>query len=161
MITDANNVKSQSRSATQSLNMVHHVVENLCRKYSQQLRLFSKVMAGEESMANESRRRRGRETELIFANYLKDNGWIYAEATSSSAAGTDIKGVIGVDWEMKARADFDPKAAMKQQAKRIKEGVIPIAVLRQNGQGEADIENWPAVVPVKIMIQLLKEAGYQ
>jgi hypothetical protein len=118
-------------------------------------------MVGEVNMANEARRRRGRETELIFANYLKDNGWIYAEATSSSAAGTDIKGVIGVDWEMKARADFDPKAAMKQQAKRIKEGVIPIAVLRQNGQGEADVENWPAVVPVKIMIQLLKEAGYQ
>jgi hypothetical protein len=33
-------------------------------------------------------------------------------------------------------------------------------VLRQNGQGEADIENWPACVPVSIMIQLLKEAGY-
>lgn len=111
-------------------------------------------------MTNLSRKRRGRETELIFAAYLKREGWIYAEASSSSAAGTDIKGVIGVDWELKARADFDPKSAMKQQQKRIKEGVIPIAVLRQNGQGEADIENWPACVPVSIMIQLLKEAGY-
>ena len=111
-------------------------------------------------MTNLSRKRRGRETELIFAQYLKTQGWIYAEATSSSAAGTDIKGVIGVDWELKARADFNPKAAMKQQQKRMKEGVIQIAVLRQNGQGEADIENWPACVPVSVMIQLLKEAGY-
>lgn len=112
-------------------------------------------------MTNQSRKRRGRETELDFAEYLKNNGWLYAEATSSSAPGTDITGVIGVDWELKARADFDPKAAMKQQQKRIKEGVIPIAVLRQNGQGKADIDSWPAVVPVKIMIQLLREAGYQ
>jgi hypothetical protein len=109
---------------------------------------------------NKARKRRGRETELIFANYLKKEGWLYAEASSSSAAGSDIKGVIGVDWELKARADFNPSSAMKQQSKRIKEGVIPIAVLRQNGQGESDIENWPACVPVSIMIKLLKEAGY-
>ena len=111
-------------------------------------------------MVNKSRKQRGRQTELIFAEYLKQEGWIYAEATSASAAGTDITGVIGVDWELKAKKDFNPVAAMKQQTQRIKEGVIPIAVLRQNGQGEADIENWPACVPVSVMIQLLKEAGY-
>lgn len=112
-------------------------------------------------MTNQNRIQRGRQTELDFAQYLKEQGWIYAEATSSSAAGTDITGVIGVDWELKAKKDFDPKSAMKQQQARIKDGVIPIAVLRQNGQGKADIDSWPAVVPVKIMIQLLKEAGYQ
>ena len=50
---------------------------------------------------------------------------------------------------------------MRQQEKRSKEGVIPIAVLRQNGQGEKDIENWPAVMPVSVVVKLLKEAGYQ
>ena len=107
-----------------------------------------------------ARRRRGRETELIFADYLKQHGWTYAEATSSSAPGTDIKGVLGVDWELKAKADFDPKSAMKQQAKRLQENTIAIAVLRQNGQGEAEIDNWPAVMPVKAIIELLKKAGY-
>lgn len=111
-------------------------------------------------MGVNSRRKRGRQSELIFAQFLKDQGWTYAEATSSSAQGTDIKGVIGVDWEIKARNGFPVKEAMKQQAKRYKEGIISIAVLRQNGQGETDIENWPAVVPVKTLIQLLKEAGY-
>lgn len=112
-------------------------------------------------MSNESRRRRGRETELIMANYLKQNGWLYAEATSASAQGTDVTGVVGVDWEMKARTGFPVKEAMKQQAKRAKEGIIPIAVLRQNGQGESDIDNWPAVMPLSVAIHLLKEAGYQ
>lgn len=111
-------------------------------------------------MVNKSRKQRGRQTELIFAEYLKQEGWIYAEATSASAAGTDITGVIGVDWELKAKKDFNPVAAMKQQTQRIKEGVIPIAVLRQNGQGQTDVQNWPACVPVKVMVQLLKEAGY-
>lgn len=107
-----------------------------------------------------ARRRRGRETELIFAQYLKTQGWLFAEATSSSAAGTDITGVVGVDWELKAKKDFDPVSAIKQQAKRIKDGVIPVAVLRQNGQGEKDIENWAAVVPLNVMLKLLKESGY-
>lgn len=109
----------------------------------------------------QARRRRGRDTELIFAEYLKTQGWKYAEATSSSAAGTDITGVIGIDWELKAKKDFDPKAAMRQQSKRLDDGMIGISVLRQNGQGEADIENWPAVMPLKTVIKLLKQAGYE
>ena len=98
---------------------------------------------------------------MIFAKYLKDAGWPYAEATSSSAQGTDIKGVNGVDWELKARQGFPVKEAMRQQEKRLKEGTIPIAVLRQNGQGEKDIGSWPAVMPVSVVVKLLKEAGYQ
>jgi hypothetical protein len=111
-------------------------------------------------VSNASRRQRGRSTELIFASYLKDNGWIYAEATSSSAPGTDITGVPGVDWELKARTGFPVKEAMRQQSKRAKDGLIPVAVLRQNGQGEADIANWPTVVPLHVMLDLLKKAGY-
>lgn len=109
----------------------------------------------------QARRRRGRDTELMFAEYLKTQGWIYAEATSSSAPGTDITGVLGVDWELKAKKDFDPKSAMRQQAKRLNDGIIGISVLRQNGQGESDIENWPTVMSLKTAIELLKKAGYQ
>lgn len=108
-----------------------------------------------------ARRQRGRQTELIFAQYLKSQGWDYAEATSASAQGTDITGVKGVDWELKARTGFPVKEAMKQQASRAKEGIIPIAVLRQNGQGEKDIDNWPCVMPLSVAIELLKKAGYQ
>jgi hypothetical protein len=112
-----------------------------------------------EIMSN-ARKQRGRTTELIFASHLKQNGWPYAEATSASAPGTDITGVVGVDWELKARTGFPVKEAMRQQSKRAKEGSIAIAVLRQNGQGESDIDNWPAVVPLKVMLDLLKKAGY-
>lgn len=108
---------------------------------------------------SQSRRRRGRSTELILAEYLKQ-WWPYAEATSAAAPGTDIKGVIGVDWEVKARTGFPVKEAMKQTEKRHKDGVIAVHVLRQNGQGEAEIHNWPAVVSLSVLIELLKEAGY-
>lgn len=108
-----------------------------------------------------ARRQRGRTSELLVAKYLKANGWIYAEPTSSSAKGPDITGVVGVDFEIKARAGFPVKEAMKQQMKRHKEGIMPIAILRQNGQGESDMDSWPAVMPFSVLVKLLKEAGYQ
>lgn len=107
-----------------------------------------------------SRRRRGRNTEKMVADFLKENGWPYAEATSASAPGTDITGVLGVDIEVKARQGFPVKATMRQQSNRLKEGQIAVAVLRQNGSGEKDLESWPAVVTLETLILLLKKAGY-
>ena len=57
-------------------------------------------------MTSQSRRRRGRNTELLFTEYLKQEGWVYAEATSASASGTDITGVLGVDFELNYVTEF-------------------------------------------------------
>jgi hypothetical protein len=50
--------------------------------------------------------------------------------------------------------------AMKQLRDRHQEGLLPVAVLRLDGQGESHIADWPAIVPLGVFLDLLKAAGY-
>jgi hypothetical protein len=111
-------------------------------------------------MTSQHRKHRGYKTQDIVAQYLKTKGWAYAESTGAGRQGSDITGTPAIDWEVKAKADFNPMEAIKQMQARAKDGVISIAVLRPNGWGEANVHNFPAVVPLSVMIELLREAGY-
>jgi len=109
---------------------------------------------------SQHRKHRGYESQAIVARYLKQHGWLFAESTGAGRAGSDITGTPCIDWEVKARRGFNPTEAMTQAAERIEEGVIPVAVLRPDGWGEAKIAKWPAIVPLEVLVQLLREAGY-
>jgi hypothetical protein len=107
-----------------------------------------------------SRKARGRETELLLAEYLQAHGWPEAHAGSASAAGSDIRGMEGIDWEAKARRGFEPALAMAQLRARAKETGLGIAVLRLNGQGEKAIDDWVCCLRLSDVVYLLKAAGY-
>lgn len=111
-------------------------------------------------MTSQHRKHRGYKTQAIVADYLKQNGWAFAESTGAGRQGSDITGTPAIDWEVKAKTDFNPMEAIKQMQARSVDGVISVAVLRPNGWGEANVHNFPAVVPLSVMIQLLKDAGY-
>ena len=113
-----------------------------------------------DSWVSSSRVQRGYQSQRLVAEYFKSNGWPYAEPAGSGRSGTDITGVIGVDVEVKARRGIKVAEAMKQLRERYKEGVLPVAILRLDGQGEAHIADWPAIVPLHVFIDLLKAAGY-
>lgn len=108
-----------------------------------------------------SRKARGRQTEHIGADYLKVNGWPFAEPVGSSAPGCDITGTPGVGWEFKARRDLDLTGWLRQavgnaQAKEL----VPILVFRPNGYGPASVGNWPAITTFAWQCQLLRAAGF-
>jgi hypothetical protein len=111
-------------------------------------------------MSNQSRKHRGYATQRIVADYLKDNGWPFAESTGAGRQGSDITGTPCIDWEVKARRGFDPTSAIKQLSERYNGKDLPIAVLRPDGYGPARIAEWPAILPLAALVQLLKEAGY-
>jgi hypothetical protein len=111
-------------------------------------------------MPSQSRKHRGYKSQKIVANYLAANGWPYAESTGAGRSGTDVTGTIGIDWEVKARKDFNPSAAIKQLKERHNGKDLPVAVLRLNGQGEASIGEWPVMLRLEDFVNLLKEAGY-
>jgi hypothetical protein len=102
-------------------------------------------------MATQARRRRGRQTEFIVAQWFRDNGWPTAEAVASALAGVDIKGMEGLSIEVKARAGFDPMAWIRQARKR---RGLPIVVLRCNGV--ADPADYVAVMSLDDLTDLLK-----
>ncbi len=108
-----------------------------------------------------SRKQRGYDSQRIVANYLKENGWQYAEPVGAGRSGSDVTGIIGVDVEVKARRNLDLTGTLKQQAARASDGVLPLAVIRPDGYGPSRIGEWPCVVPLSVMVQLLRDAGYQ
>lgn len=113
-----------------------------------------------ESWVSHSRVQRGLKSQDIVAKYFAANGWPYALSAGSGRQGSDVTGVPGVDIEVKARRGINIAMAMKQLRDRHQEGVLPVAVLRMDGQGESHIADWPAIVPLGVFLDLLKAAGY-
>ena len=107
----------------------------------------------------QSRKRRGRDTELLAARYLAEHGWPFAMPTGAGASGADITGTPGLGWEVKARTGFEPMANLRQATKNAGDN-LPLVLLRPNGVGPANIGIWPVFTTLDHMIRLLRQSGY-
>lgn len=105
---------------------------------------------------NAARRRRGTETQVAIAEYLHR---IFPHATDAGMGrkGRDILNTGDTSWEVKARRDLDPLAWMRQA--RQAEG-LPIVAFRPDGAGPATVEDWPCILRLKDVVDLLIKAGY-
>ncbi len=83
-----------------------------------------------------ARQARGKRTNVVVAAWLREHGWLRAEATVGAEKGQDVKHVPGRSIEVKARADFDPRAWWRQARDNAVDGQIPVCIVRCNGQGE-------------------------
>lgn len=108
----------------------------------------------------QSRKHRGYRSQRAVALLLNNSGFPFAEPAGAGRSGTDITGTIGIDWEIKARANFSPAATMKQLRERAIDDDLRIAVLRLNGQGEAHIGQWVCLIELDQMLELLDKAGF-
>ena len=108
---------------------------------------------------SQSRKHRGYKTQDLVAEYLASHGFPYAMSAGAGREGSDITGTPGIDWEVKARAKFDPMGTMKQQANRVSDE-LPIAVMRLNGQGENSVGSFCVVMRFDELVLLLRKAGY-
>jgi hypothetical protein len=111
-------------------------------------------------MPSQSRKHRGYRSQKVVAMYLAEHGFPYAESTGAGRSGTDITGTVGIDWEVKARKDFSPSATIKQLKDRHNGRDLPVAVLRLNGQGEANVGEWVTLLRLEDFVGLLRDAGY-
>jgi hypothetical protein len=110
-------------------------------------------------MPSQHRKHRGYESQRIVADYLREHGWPFAEPVGAGRPGSDITGTVTLSVEVKARAGFDPAAALRQ-AEDAAAGRLPFVVLRLNGQGPASVEEWPVVIRLGRFVEVLREAGY-
>ena len=108
---------------------------------------------------SQHRKHRGYASQRIVADYLRANGWPYAEPVGAGRDGSDITGLLDIDVEVKARRGFDPLAALRQLEERNR-GQLGFVVLRMDGQGPASIDTWPVVLGLRTFVQLLRDAGY-
>lgn len=92
-------------------------------------------------MAGNSRKTRGRKTELLLAEYWSDV-FPQAEARASALGGTDLMHTDPFAFEAKARRGLDLLAWMRQAKKNASQGDIPTLIVRMNGQGEKSMDEW-------------------
>jgi len=111
-------------------------------------------------MPSQSRKHRGYRSQKVLAMYLAKHGFPFAESAGAGRSGSDVTGTTGIDWEVKARTGFNPTAAIKQLKERHNGKDLPVAVLRLNGQGEANIGEWVTLLRLEDFVHLLREAGY-
>ena len=106
-------------------------------------------------MANH-RKHRGYRTQKVIADYLKQF-WAYADTAGAGRQGEDILNIPTVSIEVKARADFQPLAWIKQ-AEANSNGKLPMVIMRCNGQGESAGE-YLAFVRVKDIMPIIHRAA--
>lgn len=99
------------------------------------------------------------ETQALVAQWAHDNGFVFAVSTGAGRQGRDILNTPGLSIEVKGRADFNPLAWVRQ-AVAAADGDLPFVVLRCNGQGPKNLYDWPVILRLGDMTELLRSAGY-
>jgi hypothetical protein len=117
-------------------------------------------------------RARGNALQNALAAYLRQ-WWPHAESAGAGRQGNDVPGTPGVVWECKTAADFKrdfrPAAWVKQadghaitivnpDGDEITE--VPIVVYFPPGIGAQRTGDAMAIVPLRVMMHVLTEAGY-
>jgi len=109
---------------------------------------------------SQHRKHRGYASQRLVADYLKANGFPYAESTGAGRTGTDITGTVGLDWEVKARRNLNLVELVRQMTNRAAQDDLRLGVVRPDGMGPACVHDWPAVLPLSDLVDLLRQAGY-
>lgn len=105
---------------------------------------------------NAARRRRGTETQVLVAQYLAERIYPHATDAGSGRQGRDILNTPGTSWEVKARRELRPLEWMRQA--RQAEG-LPVVVFRPDGAGPMAVSEWPCIITLKDLVDLLEEAA--
>lgn len=100
-----------------------------------------------------SRVRRGRESQVLLADYLRQQ-FPQAESLAASLPGKDIKNTPSWAIEVKATKDFNPTEFLKQA--QANAGMDwPLAVYRPRGYGPEKMDAWVAMMPLRYMRELV------
>jgi len=108
---------------------------------------------------SQSRKHRGYRTQRVIAEYWRRHGWVYAEPQGAGSPGVDITGTPGVAVEVKARRGLNLRDWMRQARKNAGQ-MLPVLILRLDGQGETHLDEFPVVLRHDDFMVLLKDAGY-
>jgi hypothetical protein len=109
-------------------------------------------------------RRKGTAAESTLVRLLRALHWPHAErrALNGSKDRGDVAGVPGVVFEVKSGARLELPAWLREtEAERVNDRAdYGVLVVKLKGYGDARAHEWPAVLPVGALLELLAAAGY-
>lgn len=107
-------------------------------------------------------KRKGSAFERSIVEYLKKEGWKYAErrlAGDSKDRG-DIAGVPGFVWEAKNEKRIDLAGYLKELEIEVANDKADAGAVIVKKRGTTNVADCYAIMPVYMLVYLLKEAGY-
>lgn len=107
-------------------------------------------------------KRKGSDHELNIAKYLVEQGWIHAERRIAGATldKGDIYGIIGCVIEAKNEKRIDLAGYMKELDVEMHNAKATTGAAVVKKKGTRDVGEYYAVMPMRVWVDLLKEAGY-
>lgn len=109
-------------------------------------------------------RRKGTAAESAVADHLRAT-WPHVERRALNGAKDrgDIAGVPGVVVEVKSGATIRiPEWMRETETERVNDGAaLGLLVIKPKGVGTTRVADWPVVLPLSSVVELLKEAGYR
>lgn len=108
-------------------------------------------------------KQKGRRAELAVARYLVAEGWPHAEPTRRSGWSDDrgdIDGIPGLLLEVKdchawRRDEWIAELEAEMSNARCQFGSLII-----KRRGSSDVGDWYALLPVRLLVSLVRDAGY-
>lgn len=106
----------------------------------------------------------GRIAEKAVADYLAAHGFPLAEPRSDGSHNPygDVANIFPVVIEVKAEAKWRPAAYVKQLAEEMNatDAEVGAVFIKPPGVGLGRVAEWHALLPVELLVQLLRAAGY-
>lgn len=107
-------------------------------------------------------KQKGTAAETAVVKYLQENGFPYAErrALHGTADKGDITGCGPLVFEVKNHQSFDLAGWLKELEAEMVNAKVDTGAVIAKKRGKGDPAEWYAIMPVRIFVGLLKQAGY-
>lgn len=108
-------------------------------------------------------RQKGTAAETAVVNYLKDNGFPHATRIGS-IHGSNDKGDIGgcgpLVLEIKNHKSFDLAGWLDELEVEMGNAGVDSGAVIAKKRGTTQVGEWYAILPVSVLVNILKDAGY-
>ena len=107
-------------------------------------------------------KQKGTAAETAVVKYLRDNGFIHAErrALHGTADKGDITGCGPVVFEVKNHKQLDLAGWIKELETEMGNANVDTGAVIAKKRGTTDPGEWYAIMPLRILVGLLIEAGF-
>lgn len=109
-------------------------------------------------------RAKGTLAESALVKYLTANGFPHAErrALAGELDKGDITGTIGLAWEVKNAKTYKFPAWLDETKFETENAKADFGILivKPNGVGVGNVQDWWAVLTVEDLVKLIRDAGY-
>ncbi|MEM9134310.1 MAG: hypothetical protein AAGE88_18320 [Actinomycetota bacterium] len=112
-------------------------------------------------MTGRMSRNKGNRTEREVVTWLRNNGFPWAERKGTGLPGADVAELgPGLELEIKNHQRLEPAAWVDQLLAAMATTEAGMGAVIAKRRGTTNVGDWYGILPARLLIQLLREAGY-